>query len=71
MGCVGPSVVVGLTTVGILVSGAGPSLVGCQALPCVVAAGPLVHMSQTRHSWLLILEHPGAFVTMWIGGASS
>ena len=40
--CVGPSFVVGPTTVGALVGGLAPGPVGCQALPCVEAAGLLV-----------------------------
>ena len=47
MGCVDPSVVVGLTTVSIPVSVSGPSLVVSQVLPRELAAGPLVGMSQS------------------------
>ena len=42
MGCMGPSVVVRPTNVGVLVGMAGPGLVGCQALTHAVAASSLV-----------------------------
>ena len=42
MGCKDPSVLVGLSTVGTLVAGAGPGPISCQTLPLAVATGPLV-----------------------------
>ena len=42
MGCVVLSFVVGLTILGMLVSGAGLVLLGWQVLPCMVVTGPLV-----------------------------
>lgn len=44
MGCVGPLVVVELTTVDTLVGGVGPFLcsVGYQILPCAITASALV-----------------------------
>ena len=42
VGCVVLSFVVGLTILGMLVSGAGLVLLGWQVLPCMVVTGPLV-----------------------------
>ena len=39
MGCVGPSVMIGLTTMGTLIGVAGPDPVGCQLQPSVNVAG--------------------------------
>lgn len=52
VGCVCPSLVEGLTTVCMLVGGAGPGSVGCQALPGTRAVGPLVGRTGSWHSWL-------------------
>ena len=51
MGCMCPFVVVGLTTVGKLVGGAGPGLVGCEAAPCAVT----VSLSEDRIGFLRCL----------------
>ena len=58
VGCVGPPAVVRLTTVGVLAGRADPSPVGCQALPHVVAAGPLVGNVRSQYGCLLCPECP-------------
>ena len=42
MGCMGPSVVAGLTAVGILVEGLSPTQAVCKDIPHVMSASPLV-----------------------------
>lgn len=48
----GPSVVVGLTIVGMLVGGADPRSISCQALLHVVAASLLASETGSRCGWL-------------------
>ena len=42
VGCVSPSVVAGLTTVGIQVEGLTPTPAGCKDIPHLMSASPLV-----------------------------
>ena len=42
VGCVSPSVVAGLITVGILVEGLTPTPAGCKGIPHMISASPLV-----------------------------
>ena len=60
VGCMGPSVVVGLTAVG--------ALVGRQALPCVVDAGLLMGEAESQHDWLHGLGNPRILVAWWWPG---
>ena len=60
VGCVGSSVVVGLTTMGVMLGGADISLVGSLVWPHAVAAIPLVWGSGTLFCWLHDLWTPGS-----------
>ena len=59
VGCVGPSVVVGLNTLGMLVGGAGPGQFVCQTLIHIVAAGPPVGRARTLQAGSVVLEGLG------------
>ena len=65
VGCMGPSVVVGLTTVGLLVDGADPGQVGCQALPRVLAVSLLVGRPRSWHGCLQGPGVPGLVPICW------
>lgn len=56
MGSMDPSIMVRLTTVGMLVGRAGPSPVGCLALPYMVAVSLLVGRARSSCSWLLSIQ---------------
>ena len=68
VGCVGPSVVAGPTTVDTLVGNIGPCPIGCQSLPFVVTAGLLVSRARSWGGWLCDLEGPGVGAGLLVGG---
>lgn len=71
MDCLQPSVVVGQTTEGALVGGAGPGWVGCEATPHVVVAGPLQASVAFLCGWLCDPWVHGAAVVVLVSGAES
>ena len=68
MGCMGPSFVVGLTIMGVVVGTTGPWLGDCQVMPYVVVASLLVDGARCLNGWVQGLSQPGLVLAhRWAG----
>ena len=80
VGCVSPSLVAGLITVGILVEGLTPTPAGCKGIPHMISASPLVALgaaetqsqckpmmgrARSQHSWLQAWRDLGLVPANW------